>query len=279
MRIIEDLHLHTHISKDCREDGEKYLKEGINRGIKFIGFSDHLDLDPTDKDYGYYNYNNAHKDFVRLSEKYKNKITLLFGLEVTYQSNLENSIVAHTEGKPYDYLMGSVHRLEGFTVAGKSGIPFFEGKDERTAYTMYFEEMAKLVSMNYFQTIGHFDVIKRFGVNFYGKFRAEKYESIIKPILKEAVSQGTVIEINSSGYRQPPNEPYPSKEILKMYLEVGGTEITVGSDAHNIKNFGFGLEDALRYAKTVFDFEIVAFKNKQKIKCGKISSFENVLTK
>ena len=279
MKIIEDLHLHTHISKDSRQDGEKYIAEGIKRGINYIGFSDHLDLDPIDKDFGYYNYENAYRDYTLFSKKYNEQINLLFGVEVTYQSSLEKSILKNTEGKPYDYLIGSVHRLEGFTIAGKSGIPFFEGKNEKTAYMMYFEEMAKLVSMNYFQIIGHFDVIKRFGVEFYGKFYAEKYAAIIKDILREIVTQGAVIEINSSGYRQPPKEPYPSKEILQMYREAGGTEIAIGSDAHNIKHFGEGLEDALALAGSVFNFEIVAFKNKKKIKCGKINSFENILTK
>jgi histidinol-phosphatase (PHP family) len=277
MKIIEDLHLHTHISKDSLQSGEDYLLEGIKRGIEYIGFSDHLDLDPVDKDYEYYNYKNSLNDYVHLNEKYGKKINFLFGLEVTYQSTLENSIKENIEGKPYDYLIGSVHRLEGLTIAGTSGIPFFRGKDEKTSYIMYFEEMAKLVQMNYFQIIGHFDVIKRFGVQFYGKFHAEKYKTIIKNILKKAVEQGTIIEINSSGYRQPPEEPYPSKEILEMYRDSGGTEITIGSDAHNIKQFGMGLNNALKYAKSVFDFEIVTFKQKKKIKLGKISEYEEII--
>ncbi len=279
MKIIEDLHLHTHISKDSVQDGEKYVIEGIKRGIKYIGFSDHLDLDPTDKDYGYYNYEDALKDYDRLNKKYNRKVGILLGLEVTYQSGLEKSIRENTQGKRYDYLIGSVHRLEGFTIAGVSGLPFFEEKKERAAYKMYFEEMEKLVQMNYFQIIGHFDVIKRFGVRFYGKFRPSKYKSIIENILKEIVKQGIVIEMNSSGLRQPPREPYPSKEILEMYRDMGGTEITIGSDAHSIKQFGSGLEQVLSLAEEVYDFEIVTFVNREKVKLGKISSFESILTK
>ena len=273
MKIIEDLHLHTHISKDSKQNPEEYVKEAIKRRIKYLGFSDHLDLDPTDKDYGYYNYENAYTDYIALKKKYGKQLNLLFGTEVTYQSTLKDTVVSSTINKPYDYMIGSVHRLEGFTIAGVRGLPFFEGKNEFTAYMAYFEEMAKLVDLNYFQIIGHFDVIKRFGVQFYGKFNAKKYEGIIRSILKVLVKQKNVLELNSSGFRQKPMEPYPSKEILEIYAEEGGVEITIGSDAHSIKQFGNGLEETLKYAKSIFDFELIAFVQKKRVKLGKISDF------
>ena len=273
MRIIEDLHLHTRVSKDSLQDPEAYAIEAIKRKIEYLGFTDHLDLDPLDKDYGYYRYDDAVKDITMLRNKYGDKLNLLFGVEVTYQKGLENSILHSTLDKDYDFLMGSVHRLEGFTIAGASGLPFFQGKDEETSYRMYFEEMKNLVDMKYFQVVGHFDVIKRYGVQFYGPFHAERYKDIILPILSEIVKSGMVLEVNSSGFRQLPGEPYPSKEVLSYYASVGGTEITVGSDAHSIKQFNFGLKDALLYALNVFDFELVAFVRKKKISLGKISTF------
>ncbi len=275
MKIVEDIHIHTRVSKDSKQDPEEYVVEAINRKVIYLGFSDHLDLDPLDKDYGYYNFENAQKDFEFLSKKYIGKINLLFGVEVTFQTGLEKSILKNTKGKGYDYMIGSVHRLDGFTIAGTSGIPYFEGKDEKAAYIPYFEEMKRMVDWNYFPVLGHFDVIKRFGVNFYGKFNALKYESQIRSIFRVLVKQGNVIEINSSGFRQPPKEPYPSAEILEMYAKEGGTEIVIGSDAHTLKQFGNGLEKALIYARNVLDFTIVVFIKGKKLTLGKISEFEN----
>jgi histidinol-phosphatase (PHP family) len=273
MRIIEDLHIHTHISKDSVQKPDAYIVEAIERGIKYLGFTDHLDLDPLDKDFGYYNYENALKDISRLRSLYDDKINLLFGVEVTYQSGLEKSILQSTQGKMYDFLMGSVHRLEGYTIAGVSGLPFFDRKSEEVAYNMYFDEMEKLVDMNYFQVIGHFDVIKRYGVKFFGPFDASKYKVRIKEILGKVVKSSAVLEINSSGFRQFPGEPYPSKDILQYYVEAGGREITIGSDAHSIKQFGDKLEKAVEYAIDVFDFEVVAFRSRKKFSVGKLSAF------
>jgi histidinol-phosphatase (PHP family) len=273
MRIIEDLHVHTRVSKDSVQEPDAYVTEAIKRGIKYLGFTDHLDLDPIDKDFGYYRYDDALRDIKRLRARYAGKINLLFGVEVTYQSGLEKSILQSTQGKEYDFLMGSVHRLEGYTIAGASGLPFFDGKSEEAAYNMYFDEMEKLVDMNYFHVIGHFDVIKRYGVKFFGPFDASKYKNRIKSILGKVVKSGAVLEINSSGFRQFPKEPYPSKEILQYYVEVGGREITIGSDAHSIKQFGNNLDDAVEYAMNVFDFEVVAFKGGKKFSIGKLSAF------
>ncbi len=275
MKIIEDIHIHTRVSKDSKQDPYAYVVEALKRGIRYLGFSDHLDLDPSDKDYGYYKYENARSDFDSLIEKYGKKINLLFGVEVTFQTGLEKSILENTENKGYDYMIGSVHRLDGFTIAGTSGIPYFEGKDERTAYTAYFEEMKRMVDFDYFPVIGHFDVIKRFGVNFYGKFDAYKYEEVIREIFRTLVKQGNVIELNSSGFRQPPKEPYPSAEILRMYAEEGGTEVVIGSDAHTLKQFGQDLPETLCYAGKIFDFSIVVFTDGMKTSLGKISEFVN----
>ena len=270
--MIEDLHIHTHISKDSKENPEKYVVESIKRGIRYLGFTDHLDLDPSDKDFGYYKFSDAYRDYIALKSKYEGKIHLLFGVEITYQSELEESIQKNIQGKPYDYIIGSVHRLDGYTIAGPRGIGFFKDKDEETAYRMYFDELYKMVNADFFQIVGHFDVIKRYGIQFYGRFNALKYKGIIKPILEVMVRKGIVMEVNSSGYRQMPKEPYPSKNILSMYAECGGSEITLGSDAHSIKQFGSYLEEALDEAEGVSHFDLVTFASKKKIKLYRLSS-------
>jgi len=269
---MEDLHIHTYVSKDCKESPEKYIISAIKSGVKYLGFSDHLDLDPTDKDFGYYKFNRAYKDYLLLKKKYQGKLNLLFGVEVTYQSGLEKSIERNTKGKPYDYLMGAIHRLGGYTIAGLRGVGFFEDKDEETAYRMYFEELYRMVNTDFFQIVAHFDVVKRYGMQFYGKFKAGKYKNVIESILDRMIQKGIVMEVNSSGFRQIPEEPYPSEEILSMYAVLGGREITVGSDAHNIEQFGNDIKKALDVAKRIYNFDIVTFTKKKKIKLGKISS-------
>ncbi|MGB9695552.1 MAG: histidinol-phosphatase HisJ family protein [Caldisericaceae bacterium] len=271
MKIVEDLHIHSKFSKDSKEEPEKYLPVAIERGIEYLGFSEHIDLDPVDKDFGYYKYDEARECYLELNEKYGDRLNFLFATELTYQSTLEESVRAALRDKPYDYVIGSVHRLEGFTISGPKGTGYFEGKDEKTAYNIYFEELLKMAQMDFFEILGHLDVIKRYGIRFYGPFFAKRYEGIIMEVLRHVVSNGKVIEINSSGFRQGVDEQYPSNDILAMYRNAGGTELAIGSDAHNVKDFGAYLEESVENALSVYDFDVVAFRNKKKIRLCKLS--------
>jgi histidinol-phosphatase (PHP family) len=271
--ILEDLHVHTKFSKDSKEEPEQYIALAIKRGIKYLGFSDHIDLDPTDKDFGYYKYEDALSSYNSLRNKYKSELNLLFATEMTFQNSLEKSIEENLLGRPYDYVIGSIHRLEGITISGAHGMPFFEGKDENHAYNIYFDELYKMVETNFFQIVGHFDIIKRHGITKFGAFKAYTYKEKIEKILEKVVKKEMVIEINSSAFRYGLGEQYPSNDIIKMYNEVGGTEITIGSDAHNISNFGVYLNEAIKNTLSIYDFDVVTYINKRKIKIAKLSEF------
>jgi len=269
--IVEDLHVHTQFSKDSKEEPERYITLAIERGIKYLGFSDHIDLDPTDKDYGYYRYEDALSSYNMLKKKYENNLNLFFATEVTYQQDLEKSIEKNISGRPYDYIIGSVHRLEGITFSGAHGMPFFKDKDENYSYNMYFDELYRMVNTDFFQIVGHFDIIKRHGVSLYGSFKVEKYREKIKKILATIIEKNMVIEINSSGFRFGLGEQYPTNDIIKMFRDLGGREVTIGSDAHSISNFGAYLEEAVKNTLSIFDFDVIIFKNKKKTKVARLS--------
>ena len=53
----------------------------------------------------------------------------------------------------------------------------------------------------------------------------------IRLLLRRLIDKGRGIEINCSGIRDGCG-PFPQPEILRLYREMGGEIITVGSDAH-----------------------------------------------
>ena len=64
-----------------------------------------------------------------------------------------------------------------------------------------------------------------------GKYPFEKVKDIVTEILMHVIAHGKGIEINTSSFRYGLEDLTPSKEILKLYQELGGTIITIGSDA------------------------------------------------
>ena len=73
------------------------------------------------------------------------------------------------------------------------------------------------------------------------------------------MASGTALEVNTSGLRQMPRETYPPAAIVARYRELGGRAVTVGSDAHRLGWFAFGLAEAYRLAASA-GFEALAFR-------------------
>ena len=67
--------------------------------------------------------------------------------------------------------------------------------------------------------------------------------------MKQVIKDGKGIEINTSSERYKLEELTPAYEILKLYYDLGGKVITVGSDAHVAEDVGDRLDlsyDVLR---------------------------------
>lgn len=44
-------------------------------------------------------------------------------------------------------------------------------------------------------------------------------------------------------------KPFPTLEYIKLYREMGGESLSIGSDAHCAEDIGFGMKEALAIAK------------------------------
>ena len=108
-----------------------------------------------------------------------------------------------------------------------------------------------MVKWGKFSVVGHFDMCKKGGVNFYGTFEPEKHKDSIIPILKLMKEKGIGIELNTSGLRYDCKEIFPHPTILKWCKEVGVEHYTISSDAHLTEDVGKDLDKALALLKDV----------------------------
>lgn len=75
------------------------------------------------------------------------------------------------------------------------------------------------------------------------------------------IQDGKGIEINTSSHRYGLKDSTPSKDILKLYKELGGKIITIGSDSHKPEHLGAYIDEAKELLKEIgFDF-FVHLKN------------------
>ena len=75
------MHIHTKHSCDSAVDLETYCLKAIREGVGIICFTDHVDSNPNDVGYEYYNAEKYFNEFNMAKEKYGKKLTILSGIE------------------------------------------------------------------------------------------------------------------------------------------------------------------------------------------------------
>ena len=123
----------------------------------------------------------------------------------------------------------------------------------------YFDEVTGAARSGLFDTIGHLDFMKRYLMPHVMPADLAAAPELYEPVLHALIESGTALEVNASGLRQLPRETYPSAAIVHRYRDLGGRNVTIGSDAHRTEWFSFGLGQAYRHA-TGAGFEALAFR-------------------
>lgn len=261
-----DLHIHTNASHDAQGTVAEFCKSAIEKGINTIGITNHLDLDPGLEHCGDYNHQAVLEEVGRARKIFGDSVRILVGVEVSYQSEYENEIAKALESIKADFIMGSVHMLGGadYIITEESGARnlFRNKSDPREVYGAYFQEVLKAVKFGYFDVLGHLDVIKRFGETLFQPLKPNEYYGEIRRIIEGVIKREMALEVNTSGLYHPVREIYPSSYILKLYRELGGTLLTLGSDAHNPADVGRGFEQAMKLITLEKFYQLTIFQNR-----------------
>ena len=218
----------------------------IEIGITDITFTEHLDFCVTDVSFGAFDYSRWMDDLNAAREEFAGRLIIRRGVEVDYQERFRSQIEDYLGSHEFDYILGSAHYVNGVILEDHDD--YFPGKSLRDAYIPYFDSVLSAVETGLFQTLAHVDFCKRHGSRYFGAFRLDDFHAEVESILKAAIARGMVIEINTSGLRQPPRETFPAEETLHLYRELGGREVVLGSDSHTVEQLGFGLDVGLGLA-------------------------------
>lgn len=260
-----DLHVHSSASSDARGSVLDYRQQARKIGVKVLCLTNHLEY--IHKSTGLLDID-FKRDLDRYEGEFKTTKSLREGPEILLGAELGNRLKYRHQMEEYiryfdwDFLVGSAHAIDGFGIASNRGLGYFEGKSEQEAYGCYFNRVEELLNWGPFQSFAHFDIIKRNGVTFYGPFRVEKYRDRIYRLLRLIEEKDMALELNTSGYFENPQEPYPCQQILEMAYETGIRKVTIGSDCHDPKNLGRGIKQGLALLREVGFKEITFFRKR-----------------
>ncbi|MDQ3284748.1 MAG: histidinol-phosphatase HisJ family protein [Actinomycetota bacterium] len=245
-----DYHLHVIAHGDrpmTVENILEYLEVAKARGLKQMGITEHdryledIDLSA----------------FQEAREEYQ-EVELRLGIEIDFVPGAEERMERDANALPYDYVIGSVHRVQGEEVDHPNHREIYEKLEPYELYERYYANVREAALSGRFEILGHPDLIKIF----------RTYpDQDITPMLEEtadAVAEsGVVVDVNAAGLRKPIGEVYPSRQLLEM-LHRRGVPIILSSDAHAPDQVALGYDKSLKLVHEVGYREVVTFKERER---------------
>lgn len=283
--MYADYHLHCEYSDDSNEPMENQIQEAITLGLDEMCFTDHVDYgikrdwdDPegiiirhavehgkeVDLVLANVNYPKYFEALNMYQKKYASSISIKKGLEFGIQSITVDAYekLFDSYQNELDFVLFSMHQVNNLEFWTQD---FQKGKTQKEYNDEYYKEIYQTMQIfHHYSCLAHLDLLARYDEN--GIYPFENEKDIIAEILKYAIRDGKGIEINTSSWKYGLKDTQPSRAILKLYKDLGGKIITVGSDAHETKYLASHIKDAYAILKNEIGInEICTFDHMQPI--------------
>lgn len=243
-----DYHVHSSISPDGKGTMEEMCRAAIAGGIAELVFTDHYEFYAFGVTRPFFNKAYVEKYFAKLSQcraMFQGQIMIKSGMEFG-QLHLDMERADRIiKSWPFDYLIGSIHKIDNVDLSQMAFTP----ETVKGIGDAYYKHLLELAQTGDFDCLGHLDLYKRHCSKAGLSDSYERYEDIIGEILKVLIRRKKGIEINTSGLRQGAGETMPGLRCLRLYKELGGRIITIGSDAHRPEDVGADVKEAFRLMK------------------------------
>lgn len=247
-RLI-DMHVHTDNSPDGNHTPMFICEKAVEKNLGAVAFTDHCEIEAFYSQKYDHMIFNSYFECMKAKSAFEGQLLVLIGLEVGQPlSNKELADKVVSE-KPYDFILGSIHVPKGYNGADIKGIPYAE-IDVYKFMSDYFEELCEIANWKGCDSLAHITApMRRIEGRLHIEFDYSKIQNATDKLLKEIIFNNKSLEINTSGLRQPIGKMMPEECIIRRYKELGGTNITIGSDAHAAQDVGEGLYDGIQMAK------------------------------
>lgn len=247
LMYFTDNHVHSLCSPDGHNTMTEMMRASYDAGVRHMCFTDHCDMDdyltgePDPECFSFRGEMNIY--FEQACAAKPEDMEICLGLELgecNHDPVLASRIASSDE---LDFVLGSLHNIKGT-------MDFYEMEypDEpfcRDLLDKYMDELIDFSKLDCFDVMAHIGYPVRYirKAGFSSDITVKSHGDRIKALLKTLIENGKGIEINCAGYRNKYlNDSVPAIDVLRMYKDLGGEIITVGSDAHRTVQAGSGLD-------------------------------------
>jgi histidinol-phosphatase (PHP family) len=251
-----DYHIHT-IFSDGKEGPGACIDEALKKGLREIGFSDHLN--PVNSNQKWCMDHKLLPEYFKTILKLRKQnpdIEVRIGLELDYIPNMLAETELIINSFPFDYIIGSVHYMGEETV--DLGPEFYVGKDIDLIYENYFNLVTEAASTGFYDIIGHPDLVR------IHRYRPEGDISHLYSMLASAFEiHDVAFEVNTNGKNKPLRSFYPDMNYIRLFAE-HGVPVCVNSDAHFPERIGQYFDEAYDLLQRAGYTEMAVFRNRER---------------
>lgn len=258
-----DYHIHSTFSPDADMTVREACLRAIEAGLREIAITDHMDIDAPDNPYAFQieDMNEYIKELEKVKAKFKDRLKIKTGIEIGLQDWTLDQASHLAANYPLDLIIASVHLVDGQDPY--FGI-YFDTRDKIKSYTDHYQTILQLLEQyDDFCVLGHLDYFRRYSPYAYDPEDRWIGRELVEAVLKLLIDKGKGLELNTAGFMHYSKQPHPHPDILKLFRELGGEIVTIGSDAHSVKYVGYENKRALELLRYAGFEYITAFTDKK----------------
>lgn len=260
--MLMDCHTHTEISPDSEAKLSAMCRRAEELELQAYAVTDHIELcryypqgyyqaEPRNEE-DFFDYADRWERSIHQNELAKEilsgRMRLINGIELGEPNadfGLADSVY---QDKRLDFVIASLHELPG-----KLDFYFldYQQEDIDQLLEQYFDILLEISRRDCFDVLGHVTYPLRYIAGDAGiEINMKKYREMLAECFRNVIRNQKGIELNTSGYRQKYGKPFPDGELLKLYADLGGRILTLGSDAHQPEDIGKGIAEGAALAKS-----------------------------
>ena len=255
-------------SPDGKDDPALLIDKAIRLGLKVLAVTDHcecntwfrpehygIDVKTADKDdILMYNckefYEKSLERMAELKQKHYEGFEFIHGAELGQPLQAPEIAREITSDKSIDYIIGSLHNNSGEKDFYFLSFDRLSMNDIYSLLDDYYAQVLEMCQQAEFDILGHLTYPYRYICGKYGiQIDNSRYKDISAEIFRTLIAKGKGIEINTSGLFNDLNDTMPDEELVRLYKDIGGEIISLGSDAHCAANVGQGIDVGAQIAK------------------------------
>lgn len=263
MLNLFDSHTHSDNSPDGNHSVTFICEKAADNGLMGIAITDHCEISTYESDSYQLRMLQSVFEARKAQLFFAGRLTITAGIELG-QPLFDTTLARRaTELQNYDIVLGSVHIVRGGEDYYLVDYSQLSKGECRELLDKYFNEVYETVKWGGFDVLAHLTYPLRYLTGSLGiEYDLAPHEEALRAILKALAKGGKGLEINTSGLYGSYGRTMPERDVIKLFSELGGEIVTLGSDAHRAEHVGGGIERGMELLKSC-GFSRFAFYKKR----------------